>query len=53
MEQGITQKQNRQWMEIYSDFEVRFESSLEASQLFLQQKAVHQLFVTLECGVIP
>ena len=35
-------------MEIYSDFEVRFESPLEASHLFLQQKAVHEIFETLE-----
>jgi hypothetical protein len=51
LEQGISQSKTGNGWEIYSDFEVRFESSLEASHV-LQPKAVHEIFETLECGVI-
>jgi hypothetical protein len=50
MEQGISQKKTGNGWEIYSDFEVRFESSLEASEV-LQPKSVHEIFETLESGV--
>jgi hypothetical protein len=52
MEQGISQSKTGNGWEIYSDFEVRFESSLEASHV-LQPKAVHEILKALKCGIIP
>jgi hypothetical protein len=62
MEQGIIKAKQALDGKIYSDFEVRFEKarysevrveiSLEASHV-LQPKAVHKVFETLGCRVIP
>jgi hypothetical protein len=48
MEQGISQSKTGNTWQIYSDFKCDAENSLER-----QPQAVQEIFVSLECGVIP